>query len=58
MEILEKSDEKQMEQCVEEELGNILMAVSDLASLYKKPLEQLLTDRIDDLIDNYEREMP
>lgn len=58
VEILEKSDEKQMEQCMEQELGDILMAVSDLASLYKKPLEQLLTDRIDDLIDNYEREMP
>ena len=58
VEILEKSDEKQMEQCVEKELGDILMAVSDLASLYKKSLEQLLTDRIDDLIDNYEREMP
>ncbi|MDE6064577.1 MAG: MazG family protein [Lachnospiraceae bacterium] len=58
VEILEKSDEKQMEQCVEKELGDILMAVSDLASLYKKPLEQLLTDRIDDLIDNYENEMP
>ncbi|MDE5803095.1 MAG: MazG family protein [Lachnospiraceae bacterium] len=58
VEILENSDEKQMEQCVEKELGDILMAVSDLASLYKKPLEQLLTDKIDDLIDNYEREMP
>lgn len=58
VEILEKSDERQMEQCVEEELGNILMAVSDLASLYKKPLEQLLTDKIDDLIDSYEREIP
>ncbi|MBD5496733.1 MAG: MazG family protein [Lachnospiraceae bacterium] len=58
VEILEKSDEKQMEQCMEQELGDILMAVSDLASLYKKPLEQLLTDKIDDLIDNYEREMP
>ncbi|MBD5511881.1 MAG: MazG family protein [Lachnospiraceae bacterium] len=58
VEILENSDEKQMEQCVEKELGDILMAVSDLASLYKKPLEQLLTDKIDDLIDNCEREMP
>lgn len=58
VEILEKSDETQMEQCMEKELGDILMAVSDLASLYKKSLEQLLTDRIDDLIDTYEGEAP
>lgn len=58
VETLEKTDNLQMEQCMEKELENILMAVSDMASLYKLPLEQLLTDKIDDLIDNYEGENP
>lgn len=54
IEALEKADEEQMEACAEKELGDILMAVSDIASLYKTSLEQVLTDRIDDLIDSFE----
>lgn len=58
VEILEKSAEGEWEQHLEKELGDILMAVSDIASLYKKSLEQLLTDRIDDLIESCEGRTP
>ncbi|MGN1148574.1 MAG: YabN family protein [Lachnospiraceae bacterium] len=38
------------------ELGDILMAVSDIARQYKLPLELILTDRIDDFIEDCEGE--
>lgn len=41
---------------MEAELGNILMAVSDIARLHRIPLEQLLTDKIDDFIEDCERD--
>lgn len=38
----------------EKEIGNMLMAVADIARLKKLPLEQILTDRIDDFIEECE----
>lgn len=35
-------------------LGNMLMAIADIARLKKVPLEQILTDRIDDFIEECE----
>lgn len=49
---LEKEDPDKAK--LEKELGEILMAVCDIARLYKLPLEQILTDRIDDLIEDCE----
>lgn len=37
-------------QALETEVGNILMALSDIARQYKLSMEQILTDRIDDFI--------
>lgn len=39
---------------ISEEIGSLLLAVSDIARLYKLSLEQILTDRIEDLIDTME----
>lgn len=39
-------------------VGDILMAVSDVSRICKLSQEQILTDRIDDLIDSYEPKMP
>ena len=46
-----KSDKKELE----EEIGNILMAVSDIARLNKLSPEQILTDRIEDYIAECEK---
>ncbi len=35
---------------MEKEVGNMLMAIADIGRLYKLPLEQILTDRIEDYI--------
>ena len=39
---------------VEEILSNLLLRISDVARITKIPLEQILTDRIEDLIEKYE----
>lgn len=39
---------------ISESLGNMLMAISDLAKQYKLPLEQILNDKIEDYIDTHE----
>lgn len=45
-------DGNQME--LQELMGDILVNLSDIARLKKIPLEQILTDRIEDMIDQYE----
>jgi tetrapyrrole methylase family protein/MazG family protein len=40
---------------VESLVGDVLMAVSDVSRICKLPQEQILTDRIEDLIDIYEK---
>ena len=37
-----------------EPLGELLMAVSNISRLCKLPQEQILADKIDDLIEKYE----
>lgn len=53
---LEGMTEEKAAKDMEAELGNILMAVSDIARLHRIPLEQLLTDKIDDFIEDCERD--
>lgn len=55
---LKESAAKQDKEQLKKELGNILMAVSDIARLYKLPMEQILTDRIEDIIEEYEGKKP
>ena len=44
---------------MEKILGDMLLAVCDIARVNKVPAEQVLTDRTDDLIEQYEsRKMP
>lgn len=45
----EKEDVK-----LEEIIGDILMSLSDISQQYRVPQEQILTDRIEDIIDEYE----
>ncbi len=40
---------------MEKEIGDMLMAIADIARLYKLPLEQILTDRIEDYIAECEK---
>lgn len=63
VQLLESQRENPVNAEIQKELGNILMAVSDIARIYKLPLEQILTDRIEDLIEDCEgasenRKMP
>lgn len=51
---LERLGEERDGRDLQKELGNILMAASDIAREYKLPLEQILTDRIDDFIEDCE----
>ncbi|MGN0431928.1 MAG: MazG family protein [Lachnospiraceae bacterium] len=51
---LEQAAGEADKKALEAEVGNILMALSDIARLYKLPLEQILADRIDDFIEEYE----
>lgn len=52
---LTEFSEEERQASLEKEMGDILIALSDIARLYKLPLEQILTDKIDDLIEDYER---
>lgn len=47
---LETADAQTDKQALETEVGNMLMALSDIARQYKLSMEQILTDRIDDFI--------
>ena len=47
---LEAAAAQKDKQTLETEVGNILMALSDIARKYKLSMEQILTDRIDDFI--------
>lgn len=40
---------------IAEELGNILMSVADISRINKLSPEQILTDRVEDVIDHYEQ---
>ena len=51
---LEQAAGEADKKALEAEVGNILMALSDIARLYKLPLEQILVDRIEDFIEEYE----
>lgn len=51
---LEQAAGEADKKALEAEVGNILMALSDIARLYKLPLEQILADRIEDFIEEYE----
>lgn len=51
---LAEFSEEERQEALGKELGDILIAVSDIARLYKLPLEQILTDKIDDLIEECE----
>lgn len=42
------------EKLLEKEIGNILLEVAQIGRLYKLPLEQILTDRTDDIVEKYE----
>ena len=42
------------DQMWENEIGNMLMAIADIARLKKLPLEQILADRTDDFIERCE----
>lgn len=39
---------------LENQLGNMLMAIANIARLYKLPLEQILSDRVDEFIEECE----
>ncbi|MBQ9136575.1 MAG: nucleoside triphosphate pyrophosphohydrolase [Lachnospiraceae bacterium] len=51
---LEMAATQKDKQALETEVGNILMALSDIAKQYKLSMEQILTDRIDDFIEECE----
>lgn len=51
---LEMAADQKDKQALETEVGNILMALSDIAKQYKLSMEQILTDRIDDFIEECE----
>ena len=51
---LQGCDLKEGNQKVEEILSAMLLRISDIARITKIPLEQTLTDRIEDLIEKYE----
>lgn len=51
---LETAAAQKDKQALETEVGNILMALSDIAKQYKLSMEQILTDRIDDFIEECE----
>ena len=51
---LEMAAAQKDKQALETEVGNILMALSDIAKQYKLSMEQILTDRIDDFIEECE----
>ena len=51
---LEECKEQEKETVLKNELGSLLIAVADMARLYKLPVEQMLTDQIEDMIENYE----
>ena len=51
-----KKDENVSKEEMEKNLGNMLMAISDIAKQYKLPLEQILNDKIEDFIDTHETE--
>lgn len=42
---------------LKEKTGDILLTLSDISRLYKLSQEQILTDRIEDIIDQYERNL-
>lgn len=42
---------------LKEKVGDILLTLSDISRLYKLSQEQILTDRIEDIIDHYERNL-
>lgn len=54
--ILEGLQPAAYDERLKEQAGNILMAISDISKQYKLSLEQILTDRIEDLIDQCEKE--
>lgn len=59
VEKLRGTDGKAEGQEMEKILGDMLLAVCDIARVNKVPAEQVLTDRTDDLIEQYEsRKMP
>lgn len=59
VEKLRGTDGKAEGQEMEKILGDMLLAVCDIARVNKVPAEQILTDRTDDLIEQYEsRKMP
>ena len=39
---------------VQDEIGNLLMQVARLGRIYKIPLEQVLTDKVEDMIEKFE----
>ena len=39
---------------VQDEIGNLLMQVAQLGRIYKIPLEQVLTDKVEDMIEKFE----
>lgn len=50
----ELDQEQPSKEAISARLGDILMQAADIAAQLKLPLEQILTDRIEDLIETYE----
>lgn len=54
VEQLEKAEPSDYSPEIEKNVGDILLAVSDISRMNKLSQEQILTDRIEDIIDRYE----
>jgi tetrapyrrole methylase family protein/MazG family protein len=54
IETLEKMTQEKSISGIEQEVGDILIAVSNISRIFKISQEQILSDRLDDLIETYE----
>ena len=54
LKLAESLPEQDRKDALPQIMGDMLMAISDIAAMYKLPLEQILSDRTEDLIDSCE----